>query len=148
MNARQLHLAALGLLGALVFPGAALAGGAVLVKNAWVRAPVPGQEVAGVYMEIVSDRPAALVAVESPAASSAEIHEMSTVGGVMKMRELKRLELPAGKIVKLSPGGNHLMLVGIKPLNRGDTVPLKLILEHKDKSRSSVEVTAVVKDAE
>ena len=41
------------------------------VKDAWVRAPAPGQKVAGVYMEIVSRTNTALVAVASPAAGPA-----------------------------------------------------------------------------
>src|SRR4051812_46172438 len=48
----------------------------VAIKNAWVRATVPGQPVAAAYMEITSPKPAALIKVETPMASKAEIHSM------------------------------------------------------------------------
>ena len=49
----------------------------------------------------------------------------------MKMRPVARIELPAGKPVKLAPGRLHIMLVDIKqPLKLGNKVPLTLIVQH------------------
>jgi len=46
---------------------------------------------------------------------------------VMKMREVKVIELPAGKRVDLGTSGYHLMLVGLKaPLKAGKDIPLTL----------------------
>ncbi|HYH41548.1 MAG TPA: copper chaperone PCu(A)C [Burkholderiales bacterium] len=113
----------------LVSPLAACAD-SVKIANAWVRPPVPGQKNASAYIELTSDRDAALVAVGSPAAASAELHSMTMDGGVMRMRALPRLELPAGQTVKLAPGGNHIMLIDVtKPLKAGDTVPLVLSVQ-------------------
>jgi periplasmic copper chaperone A len=136
------------------------AGGAVLaaaahaqpasVKDAWVRAPVPGQKVAGVYMEIVSRTSAALVAVASPIAARAELHSMALEDGVMKMRPLERIELPAGQAVKLAPGGLHVMLFDLKQsLKRGEKVPITLtVLQLDSGSRSVFTVRAEVRDAD
>ena len=136
------------------------AGGAVLaaaaqaqpasVKDAWVRAPAPGQNVAGVYMEIVSRTNTALVAVASPVAARAELHSMALEDGVMKMRPLERIELSAGTAVKLAPGGLHVMLIGLKqPLQRGEKVPVTLTLLQLDSgSRSVFTVRAEVRDAD
>jgi hypothetical protein len=122
-------LAALAATLSLVSPLAACADG-VKVANAWVRAPVPGQKTASAYVELTSARDAALVAVASPAAASAELHSMSMEGGVMRMRALKRIELPAGQTVKLAPGANHVMLIDVtKPLKAGDKVPLVLSVQ-------------------
>ena len=118
----------------------------VTVSNAWVRATVPGQQVAGAYLEISSIENATLVSAKSPAAKNVEIHVMSMEAGMMSMRQLDRLELPAGKTVALAPGGYHLMLTGLKqPLKKGDTVPLRLIIEGKNKSRSVVKINAAVR---
>lgn len=115
------------------------------VKDAWTRATVPGQKVAGVYLEILSRSGGRLVGVRSPAAKSAEIHSMSNDGGVMKMRRLDGLDLPAGKSVRLESGGNHIMLFDIKhPLEPGTRVPLTLILEQKGKKKS-IQVQAEVR---
>lgn len=97
----------------------------VAVKDAWARAPAPGQKVAGAYKELVSRTHMALTAVASPAAAGVELHSTSMEAGVMRMRPVARIELPAGKPVKLAPGGLHIMLVDIKqPLKPGDKVPL------------------------
>jgi len=82
----------------------------VQVSKAWARATVPGQKVGGVYLEIRSSRDAKIIAVKSPVAASAEIHSMSNDGGVMRMRQLESLPLPAGETVELKSGGNHIML--------------------------------------
>jgi len=136
------------------------AGGAVLaaaaqaqpasVKDAWVRAPAPGQKVVGVYMEIVSRTNAALVAVASPLAARAELHSMALEDGVMKMRPLERIELPAGTAVKLAPGGLHIMLIDLKqPLQRGEKVPVTLtVLQLDSGSRSALTVRAEVRDVD
>jgi len=115
---------------------ASAASAQVTVENAWARATVPGQKVAAVYLEIRSDEPAKLIGVRSSAASSAEIHSMSNDGGVMKMRQLKSIDLPAGQTVRLAPNGNHIMLQDIKqPLQPGTRVPVVLIVEQKGKKK-------------
>jgi periplasmic copper chaperone A len=118
----------------------------VQVSKAWARATVPGQKVAGVYLEIRSPRDAKIVAVKSSAGASAEIHSMSNDGGVMRMRELEVLPLPAGETVELKPGGNHIMLLDIKrQLKPGDKVPVTLIVEEGKKKRT-VKVDAEVRE--
>ena len=121
----------------------------VAVNDAWVRVPAPGQKVAGVYMEIVSRANTALVAVASPAAARAELHSMALDDGVMRMRPLERIELPAGKAVVLAPGGLHVMLIDVKqPLKPGDKVPLTLTVQRADLgSRSVFTVQAEVRAA-
>lgn len=109
---------------------AASTGSSVKIADAWVRAPAPGQKTAGAYVELTSDRDAAVVAAGSPAAARVEMHSTTTEGGVMRMRALPRIELPAGKTVKLAPGGTHLMLIDVKqPLKPGDKVPLTLSVQ-------------------
>ena len=123
------------------------AGAQVTVDQAWVRATAPGQPVAGAYLKIKSAQAAALVAVRTPVTARAEIHDMKMEGGIMKMRPVTRIELPAGKTVELRPGGYHLMLMNIaKPLRPGETVPITLVIEGADKKRQEIEVKAEVRD--
>src|SRR5262245_27468995 len=99
------------------------------VKNAWARSTVPGQTVGGVYLEVSSAEPARIVGVRSTASKSAEIHSLSMDGGMMKMRRLEKVDLPPGEIVRLAPGGNHIMLLNLKqPLVAGERVPVTLIV--------------------
>lgn len=134
-------------LAVLTWPPAAAAQ-PVTVNDAWVRAPAPGQKVAGAYMELTSRTSMVLVAVSSTAAAAAGLHSTTMEGGVMKMRPVGRIELPGGKVVKLAPGGLHLMLTNLrKPLKPGDKVPLTLTVQAPDAaSRSVFTVQAVVRE--
>lgn len=117
------------------------------VKTPWVRGTVSGQQATGAFMEITSKSGAAIIGASSPVAGVTEVHEMKMDGGVMKMRAVARLDLPAGKPVKLQPGGYHVMLMDLKqPLKKGDLVPLTLKFEGKDKSVETIEVKAEVRD--
>ena len=119
----------------------------VSVTNAWVRGTVAGQTVTGVFMELKASEHATLLGVSSPVAGTVEVHEMSMDKGVMKMRAVARLDLPAGKAVTLKPGSYHIMLMDLKqPLKKGDSVPLTLKIEGKDKKLSTLEVKVEVRD--
>jgi len=137
----------------IVISASAAAAGApawaqVEVKSAWVRGTVAAQKTTGAYMEISSARGASLVGAESTAAGLVEVHEMSMDKNVMRMRAVPKLDLPAGKTVELKPGGYHMMLIDLKnPLKKGDSVPLRLKIENKDKTVSIVEIKAEVRDA-
>ena len=118
----------------------------VRASNAWVRATVPGQAVGAAYLELQSRDGAVLVGVRSPVAAAVSLHAMSEAGGVMRMRELPRLELPAGESVRLRPGGLHLMLENLRrPLAGGETVPLVLTFVLPDRSWRTLTLNAPVR---
>lgn len=117
------------------------------VKTPWVRGTVAGQKATGAFMELASPSGAAIVGASSPAAGVTEIHEMKMDNGVMKMRAIPRLDVPAGKTVSLAPGSYHVMLMDLKqPLKKGDIVPITLQVENKDKKVESVEIQAEVRE--
>ncbi len=130
------------LLGAGALPAIAQ----VSVTEPWVRATVPAQKVTGAFMQLKAAQASRLVEVRSPVAGLVELHEMAMDGGVMKMRPVPGVALPAGTEVKLAPGGYHVMLLDLKqPLKTGDTVPLTLVVEGADRARQTIEVTAQVR---
>jgi copper(I)-binding protein len=102
--------------------------GSVQIENAYTRATVPGQQVAGGFMKIENKGSAdQLISASSPVAGEVQLHEMSMEGQVMKMRQVKDIAVPAGGAVELKPGGFHLMFINIKsPLAAGESVPVKL----------------------
>lgn len=115
----------------------------VIVSKAWVRPTVPGQTVAGAYLDITAKQSARLVAVSSPISPDVQIHWMQMDGDVMRMREVSAIDLPKNTTVSLKPGGYHLMLMQLKkPIQAGDTVPLTLVIEIKRK-RQTVKVNAL-----
>lgn len=114
----------------------------VQVTDAWARATMPGQKVSAAYMTIRSDADAKLVGVSSVAVPRVELHEMKMDGEVMRMREVGTLALPAGKPVKLEPGGYHIMLMNLdRAIAAGEAVPLTLTIESGGR-QETVEVKA------
>ena len=119
----------------------------VEVKDAWIRGTVPAQKATGAFMDITAKNNARLISVESKIAASTEIHNMTMNNGVMKMFPVDGVDVPAGKTVKLAPGGYHVMVIGLKEqIKPGDRVPLKLNFELADKKRESLELSVEVRD--
>jgi copper(I)-binding protein len=118
----------------------------VAVVDPWVRGVVPAQKSTGAFMELRAAADTTLVGASSPAAKIVEIHQMKMDGGVMRMSAVDKLALPAGKAVKLEPGGYHVMLMGlVAPIKEGDTVAITLALKDKDGKPWSVDVKAPVR---
>ena len=130
---------------ALLFAAQAYAG-ETTVSDAWARATAPGQENGSVGLVITSKKDARLIAVTSPASASAEIHTMTMDNGVMQMRQLEFLPLPAMQPVTLGPGGDHLMLFGLKhALKAGDELPLTVTVQFADKHTEKIKIKALVR---
>lgn len=89
-----------------------LNGDAVAVTNAWIREAVPPATVNAGYMMLVNTgaENVTLVNVQSDAFESIDIHEMASADGLMTMREIKGLVIPARGRVELAPGSKHLMM--------------------------------------
>ena len=144
MATMKLIAHAFAALAAVVF--ATCASAQVRVEDAWVRGTVQDQRTTGAFMRLTAASDASLVDVASPIAAFAEIHETSSHGGVMRMRAVPRVPLPANKAVELKPGSYHVMLMSLKQsVNVGDTVPITLTFEDKAGKRTSVEVKATVR---
>jgi len=117
----------------------------VTVTGAWVRGTVPKQQATGAFMKLKSTEDVSLVNAASPSANIVEIHEMTMRGNVMAMRSIDDIPLPAGKVVELKPGGFHVMLIDlVKPLAKGDKVPITLTFVGKEGKRSKLEIKAEV----
>jgi copper(I)-binding protein len=139
-------------LSASLFGLALLASGAanaatIEVKDAWIRTPPPGAPTAAGYATITnhgltSDR---LTGAHTLVAASADLHQMSTAGGVMRMRPLTGgLSIGASASLKLSPNGDHLMLTGLKrQLKAGTHVKITFQFQRA----GAVVADFVVKDA-
>ncbi|AYG93845.1 copper chaperone PCu(A)C [Brevundimonas naejangsanensis] len=110
---------------------AAVAPGTVQAADAWCRPTPKGAKVGGCYLTLTAGSDDRLVSVSTALAQSAEVHEMKTENGVMSMGHLHDgLALPAGTPVELKPGGNHIMLMGLRdPLVDGGVASFTLTFE-------------------
>jgi len=113
--------------------GAGLSSGDIVVSGAFARATVGSADTGAAYVTIANrgSQDDALVGAASSASASIELHEMKMSGDMMRMRAVPRVALPAGATFSFSPGGNHLMLIGLKaPLKAGSKISLTLEFEH------------------
>jgi hypothetical protein len=129
-------LRALGLFFLLFGAGAAAAHyyeiGGLQIIHPWARATVPSAANGVVYVDISNEgeTPDRLIAVETAIAERAELHTVLMEDGVAKMRAIEAIELAPGATALLEPGGDHIMLFGLKgPLIEGETLPLRLVFE-------------------
>ncbi len=112
---------------------------AVSVTDAWARSSSATASAAAAYATITNAGATAdaLVGASSPAAATVEVHETvamgspaASSGGMMGMRPIARVEIPAGGSLQLKPGSYHIMLIGlVKDLAVGDTIELTLRFE-------------------
>ena len=118
----------------------------VIVKDAWVRATVAQQKATGAFMKIQSKQDAKLISISTASAEMVEIHEMSMENQMMKMQQVESITLPVGKWVELTPGGFHVMLMGLNAqAKENDEIRLSLTIEGKNKKREVLEVKAKVR---
>ncbi|WP_339693128.1 copper chaperone PCu(A)C [uncultured Parasphingorhabdus sp.] len=106
--------------------------------------PVEGNPSAG-YMDLHGGRmDVDLVSVISDDVLRMEMHETTEKDGMMTMAQLKSIPVPAGKTVKLEPGGKHLMIWGVgEGSKKRGLLTMTLIYSNDDR----IEINAVVKNA-
>ena len=118
-------------------------GDVVAIMNSWVREAHASATANAGYMTLVNtgNEKVTLVKVESAAFSNIEVHEMATVNGLMEMREVTDLVIPANGHIHFEPGGKHLMLMGPQShLTTGQRVEMNFTFESGEKQTVSVEV--------
>jgi copper(I)-binding protein len=105
--------------------------GPLKIENPQARSTVPAQKMSGGFMKIENVGAAdKLISASSSVSKSMELHTMSMDNNVMRMREVKSIDLPAKSKVELKPGGLHLMFIDLnKQLKAGDIIPVKLKFE-------------------
>jgi copper(I)-binding protein len=106
--------------------------------------PVEGNPSAG-YMDLHGGRvDVELVGVTSDDVLRMEMHETTEKDGMMSMAQLKSIPVPAGKTVKMEPGGKHLMIWGVGDYSKQRGL-LKMILIYSNDDR--IEIDAVIRKA-
>jgi len=114
------------------------------VDDAYVREPIPGRYMSAAFMTIKNDgkEDRKLVSANAEWAGLIEIHTHIHDDGVMRMRQIKELEIPAGEEVVLQPGGLHLMLfkLGIPLVNK---LPLSLCFKDGECIQTTAELRSL-----
>ncbi len=116
-----------------LLPVADAAPAPIAVENAFARQTVGKSRASAVFMTLHNhghnaDR---LIGVRTPAAGKTAMHRSSLdASGVTTMRAVAAVELPAGGVVELKPGGLHIMMTKLnRLLEPGMELSLTLIFE-------------------
>ncbi|MBF7730744.1 copper chaperone PCu(A)C [Pseudomonas sp. N040] len=106
--------------------------GELYIDHPWSRALPPNAPAGAAYLVIHNKGTNAdtLLSASTPMADKAELHTHVMFGEVMKMQRVDSVGVPAGGEARFAPGGNHVMLFGLKqPLVAGEFFPLTLVFE-------------------
>lgn len=119
----------------------------VMVDHGWVRLPAVAGHPGAAYFELKGGRTdATLVAVSSPQAGRAQMHESMMQNGMSSMAPLDRVAVPAGTTVTFSPGGKHVMLFDLaSTVKPGSTISLHF--SFADSHAIDVSVPAIAANA-
>lgn len=105
------------------------------VVDPYVRAIPPGRTVTAAFFTLhnKSEQVCHLVAATAENIERAELHNHLLEDGLMKMREVDSVEVPAGEQVAFKPGSLHIMLYGVsRNMTHGDKIQLTLEFEDCD----------------
>ena len=103
--------------------------GELSVDDPYVRLVPPGIKTTGAFMVIrnAGAKDISLVEAGSPVAQTVQLHTHINEDGVMKMRQVPRIDVKATAQVELKPGSFHIMLIDLnKELKEGDLIPITL----------------------
>nr|WP_224745960.1 copper chaperone PCu(A)C [Neiella litorisoli] len=99
------------------------------IENAYVRSVIPGVPNTAAFLSIANDcqQPVSLVSGQTDVADRVELHTHVHDDGMMKMRQVDAIVVPASGSVQLKPGGYHLMMMGVDPsINQATSIPILL----------------------
>ncbi len=123
-------------------PGLALAhdhvvkAGSLEIVHPWSRATPGGAKVAAGYVTVTNKgaAPDRLISATADISDKADIHEAGMKDGVMSMKRVDGIAIPAGGTLALKPGSWHIMFMGLKrPLKQGETFAGSLTFEKAGK---------------
>ncbi len=136
-------------------------GDGITVSDAWSR-PSPMVAGAGAAYMVIQNTGAgadALIDASSDVAETVEVHEtvdMSSAmpmgspgaptdttsgGSMMGMQRVDRVDIPAGGMVELKPGGYHIMLIGLtRELQVGEQIQIRLQFEQAGEIMVTAEI--------
>lgn len=107
--------------------------GDIAIIDPYVREVPPSQPISAAFLQIenTSDKPRFVVSATSPVSRVVELHSHVRENGMMKMRKIEFIEIPANGKVALKPGGLHIMLIDLHETLKLDQ-KVSITLEFKD----------------
>jgi hypothetical protein len=128
----------------------AYAGSVIEVIHPWARPTIPNRPGAAYFgIHNLGDAPDRLIGARAEGVGKIEIHKAEQMDAVMTMAPVDAVDIPAGGMAHLGPGGVHLMMFGIdSPLKEGGTLEMILIFESAGEVAINVPVSKTMGDPE
>ncbi len=103
---------------------------ALTVRDAWVKTADQGMTAVFGVLQNTGSTPVTVTSADTTVADHTELHETVTKDGVTQMQQKQDgFTIAPGGEQKLQPGGDHIMLMGLKsPVRPGDQVTVTLHL--------------------
>jgi hypothetical protein len=117
--------------------------GSLTIAGPWARPTDKMAQTGAIYFVLKNAGAGAdrLVSVSTEVAGAAQLHHVVHVDGMMSMRRVPAIDVPAGGETALKPGGYHVMLLDLKSqLTPGREFPLELTFEKAGKVTVQVRV--------
>ena len=118
----------------------------IQIENAWARATPGMSKNGGAYFTAKNtgkemDR---IVGVSADVSTKTELHTHLNDNGVMRMRQVEGVDVPADGEVMFKPGSYHIMFIDLhKPLKEGDRFPVTLMFEKAGKKTVEINVMGI-----
>ena len=110
----------------------------IRVDTASYRAPLPGQSTGVVYFDLINEGGAdTLLSARANISERVELHDHLHEGGVMKMRKVDSVTIPANDTVSFASGGLHIML-----FDASDEEPVVLTLDFEHHEDITIQLIA------
>ncbi len=115
----------------------------LIIDSGWIRLLPSSIENTAAYMKITNSGVEAIEIsnVQSLIAQRAELHRSYYKNGLMQMRHLESLTIPAQSSISMTSNGIHIMLIGLKQsLEHGQLYEVCLISTLEERRCSKLEV--------
>lgn len=118
---------------------------AIKIEDPRARVTIPGRPAAGfMIVKNAGTEPDTLTAAHSPQAKRIELHTHSMDGGIMRMRQVQKVDVPSSGEVAFKSGGLHLMIFGLEPdVKPGSSIPITLSFEKAGEKKVTFSVEGI-----
>jgi copper(I)-binding protein len=108
----------------------------IIISDLWARPTIGKMENSAIYLVLINEGQKSdfLINAETDVARKIEIHKTISNNDISSMVHINKVAIPGKTTVKFSPGGLHIMILGVaKELREGDKFPLSLTFEYAGK---------------
>lgn len=119
---------------------------AIQVSDPYARAVPPNTPASAVFLTLTNngDVEQKLVSASSDVANVVELHTHVEKDGMMQMRKIDAIDIPANGTTTLKPGGLHIMLIQLKQALEVDSmIPVTLTFEDGSEQALNVPVRKI-----